>query len=706
VRGECHKKNFLQGLAGPIIFYSRDGHAERAVVMTDCDVLIIVRSSANRLALLNGVTDGGESSVESDAQLQGAKLSCFRNHDGRKVGITVSAAADPRARMDKMVSLATKTGCTWMLLVGPGYTLQDMKVRRVQLPGECVPYIVTDVDSLMELLGFRDIEAIRREVLAPLFVAEPSVPITPSAVERSLTPITPALPRPPSSSGAIRPRPEVHAASRRTVDPDEEVGVHMGSEQDVNDDARFDIDDDGTVSVSRGNVSVHMTGVSMDGDTFRALMGLVAADPAPGPPQVVDMPASPEEVQALSRGRGRGRSNGPQRRGRTGPSIMNGRPDFQPRIQRAVPTAATVSPAPSVATGARHYVALDAMGRLPQPPARSDSPPVVSRRSDPFPAGFSPWDGGYHFTPTGLDNMDWGDDDEDNIENPIEYPTPTDDRPPWLQTMVGRYDAMVGRQYDALDPETGFVPPSQRQSQRSAAVDSVGDLISSQIGGSALGFQDSLAAARRVDQAAGGIPIAPPPSRAPLHPMTTHERMRRSRQREAERSQQRDLGRVAVIGERTKKVLARKREEPEEIEAMCTTAEDNTCMVCETRHITTVMIPCGHMYYCNECSNQWVDAHHNCPVCKEAVVAVLQCRTKFDVIDEHKRRKLVPEDEPEEGEHAQEAKERNAVAKKRNEAARSRRKEVAASLVKEASQLDLETPPPFAAPALSSRTPQ
>ena len=43
---------------------------------------------------------------------------------------------------------------------------------------------------------------------------------------------------------------------------------------------------------------------------------------------------------------------------------------------------------------------------------------------------------------------------------------------------------------------------------------------------------------------------------------------------------------------------------------------DNTCAVCLDNAINVVLIPCGHMCSCSQCSNKL----SNCPICRSAIV--------------------------------------------------------------------------------------
>jgi len=553
---------------------------------TKCDVVLIVRTPAAKLALLNGLTERGQLSVESEVTMEGSKMYCFRNRDKRKVGIIVSAATDARARLLKMCGVAAKTGCECLGLIDAGYDVEFMKQRRADVPSGCAVLFVDDLEMLMDLMGYDRIEAIQREVLKPLFAQEPAV----------VAPPPPPVPLSSRSSSVI--------TAEDYGDPsDEDVLVRNGASSSSS-------------SVQAGPGSVVMSNVSMDGATFRALMGLAAAQaPGSNPFQVVHMPANAEEELVLNESRRRRRAN---------QSIMvdgGGGSSSGTGFQRVVPSAFTE--------------------RLQQEFAASHRPLVPSRRTPLVP--------GSHVN---LDLMDVGDDDDDDNEDrednyedlgeeveSIAIPEETPEvvsvqRPHWLEAFYAHNPA-VSRPRD--------IPPGSRNLP-----------------------QPPL------------LPIPPSPLPPPLsptvseavRPMTNSERRRRQRHRANEQSQQRALGRIARNKE-TKKAVSKVREEAADISAMCTTAEDNTCTICMSSHITTMVLPCRHAHFCHGCITPWVNVHNNCPTCKTAVVTTVQMLTKFDPIEEHERRKRHPENL-----------ERDASAK-------ARRKERADALRKEADELEM-----------------
>jgi len=536
-----------------------------ALPSPDCDVVIIVRAVSDRVAVLNALTEHGERSVESEIKIKDAKLAFFRNHDGRRIAVTVAASKDPRARMDRMRDVATRTRCSCVALIQPGYTAQDLQMRR-QIPDGCVPMFVEDTNMLLEILGYtQNINPLGREILNPLFPREvpsarPVPPLSPIRVEAEsdddLEGMLQSLLIP--EPGSMPPR----------VTPNRGGGPS-------------------TIRVGPG--STVFSNVSMDAATFRSIM-----DAAPryrgNVSAVIDMPATREEEEILNRPRSQPPS---RRRLGSGGSIMTN--DLVPPgpFRRAVPSAATV--------------------RLSPPP-------------------------------------DYGvEDDEEHGYQPL---VPFPRNPPTVPVIndidgPDEYDRIMRAQ----DGYTGAVPPSMSARDFESAI-----RLARQLDAQATDMEALERAAEPVADVRAG------------RPMTAQERRRVSRRRVEEQGQQSAV--VRVVKKTKKNPAMAPREEAPNITAMCVPAKYNRCTICLDGHITTAVLPCMHMLFCYACISKWVEVHHNCPACKTGVEATIQPRTLFDAPEEHKRRKLDPED------------------KDRDKNARANRKEVADALRKEAQDLE------------------
>ena len=101
------------------------------------------------------------------------------------------------------------------------------------------------------------------------------------------------------------------------------------------------------------------------------------------------------------------------------------------------------------------------------------------------------------------------------------------------------------------------------------------------------------------------------------------------------------------------------RDEPEGIEAMATTSEENTCMICCTAHVTAMLLPCLHYMFCRSCIDTWLnnsaDGRRKCPFCNTPDVRVVQPRHQTDYAAEHKRRRTDPGHRADVAKHLREA---------------------------------------------------
>lgn len=60
---------------------------------------------------------------------------------------------------------------------------------------------------------------------------------------------------------------------------------------------------------------------------------------------------------------------------------------------------------------------------------------------------------------------------------------------------------------------------------------------------------------------------------------------------------------------------------------------DNLCCICATNNITTVIVPCGHSVYCNDCSlHENVKHSDHCPICRgnvDSIITVYKAGLQF-----------------------------------------------------------------------------
>lgn len=75
-------------------------------------------------------------------------------------------------------------------------------------------------------------------------------------------------------------------------------------------------------------------------------------------------------------------------------------------------------------------------------------------------------------------------------------------------------------------------------------------------------------------------------------------------------------------------------EKSNDVTAVATTADENTCIICVDSHITTMLFPCLHYQFCSGCITAWKDNHNeDCPVCRAKIELVLQPRGKLTLDD-------------------------------------------------------------------------
>lgn len=51
--------------------------------------------------------------------------------------------------------------------------------------------------------------------------------------------------------------------------------------------------------------------------------------------------------------------------------------------------------------------------------------------------------------------------------------------------------------------------------------------------------------------------------------------------------------------------------------APASTSGDNICMICQDEKSDSIVIPCGHMGFCERCIKRWLEDHKICPICNQ-----------------------------------------------------------------------------------------
>ena len=109
----------------------------------------------------------------------------------------------------------------------------------------------------------------------------------------------------------------------------------------------------------------------------------------------------------------------------------------------------------------------------------------------------------------------------------------------------------------------------------------------------------------------------------------------RARQQLTERRAMRQIREVVKKPE--VKELLKERPEDTDIEAIPTSAEDNTCIVCGTSHVTSMIFPCLHYQFCLQCINMWKVKSNTCPICRMEIGSIVQPRGKNNIQEDGKK---------------------------------------------------------------------
>ena len=141
-----------------------------------CAALVVLPSREHKAVVIDALRKKNSTPVKS-VPVPGwsAQVSVFVGNDSSAYGVTVSMAAEPRARMNNLPRLAKETGCTLLVLVNPGYTVDDLKRRRIELPVECSCFFAAESEFMCDVL---DAGPAIRNLLRPVF-GEP-VPVAPA----------------------------------------------------------------------------------------------------------------------------------------------------------------------------------------------------------------------------------------------------------------------------------------------------------------------------------------------------------------------------------------------------------------------------------------------------------------------------------------------------------------------------------------------
>jgi len=52
--------------------------------------------------------------------------------------------------------------------------------------------------------------------------------------------------------------------------------------------------------------------------------------------------------------------------------------------------------------------------------------------------------------------------------------------------------------------------------------------------------------------------------------------------------------------------------------------EEDTCKICYSEKITTVILDCGHMVACKDCGDALIKSGKGCPMCNQPIVKIIK----------------------------------------------------------------------------------
>jgi hypothetical protein len=83
--------------------------------------------------------------------------------------------------------------------------------------------------------------------------------------------------------------------------------------------------------------------------------------------------------------------------------------------------------------------------------------------------------------------------------------------------------------------------------------------------------------------------------------------------------------------------------EDRDIPAMTMLREHNTCTICTTSHITTLVLPCAHYQFCRSCIELWKQKSGTCPSCRNNIDLLVDPKNNVNLRDEHNSREKAPQ---------------------------------------------------------------
>lgn len=136
------------------------------------DILILVRSRLKKQIVVS--TLGDDASVTHvNRKGGGTYFSPIGSYGRRVCFIATTESQNVEARMKKACSLARSKACATLVLIDPGYSVDDMRTKMTKktgLPDACNALVVEDVELLLDVLGItQQLDAQQRQTLSRVF---------------------------------------------------------------------------------------------------------------------------------------------------------------------------------------------------------------------------------------------------------------------------------------------------------------------------------------------------------------------------------------------------------------------------------------------------------------------------------------------------------------------------------------------------------